>query len=163
MSVWPILLDQISNANSELKPLVREEEVISHLCCASVRGEGLMSVCKQRKRWGKVSLSPKSVQNKPNAFLWAYFEPNLVACLAAFVTTTPIVRAERWASCHYIQLFGVNGKVNTAQKEQRRRDQKDNMGTSGHKCSLKNVNTIQVPCNIGIWNIAQKLIWTKSL
>ena len=44
VSIRPILLDQTSNTNSELKPLVREE-VISHLCCCEWQEEGL-GVCK---------------------------------------------------------------------------------------------------------------------
>lgn len=46
----------------------------------------------------------KPVQNKPNAFLLAYFGPKLVDCLPAFGITTPIVRAETWATCHLVSF-----------------------------------------------------------
>lgn len=50
-----------------------------------------------------------SGQNKPNAFLWTFFGLKLVACLPAFGTTTPIVRAETWAmwfppACFFLSL-----------------------------------------------------------
>jgi hypothetical protein len=79
-------LDQTSNANSELKPLVREEDVISQRC--------------RRERFHIL----KSVQNKANAFLWAYFTPKLVVRFSAFGTTTPIVRAETCISSSYKDL-----------------------------------------------------------
>ena len=80
-----------------------------------------MCLCKLKEEAMRgVSLSLKSFQNKPNAFKWSNFGPNLVACLPAFGTTA-IVRTEACASHHYIQISGVNGKVRAAQKERRRR------------------------------------------
>lgn len=64
----------------------------------------------------------KSVQNQPNAFLWPYFGPKLVVFLPALVTTTTIVRVEMYILSLYTDLWC---KWEGAQKEQRRRDQKD--------------------------------------
>jgi hypothetical protein len=72
-----------------LKSLVREEEVISHLVVVSGRGRGFGGVCKETKR--DVSLSPKYVQNNPNAFHVLILNIILSLAILPFGKTTPIV------------------------------------------------------------------------
>jgi hypothetical protein len=59
------------------------------------RGRGLVFV-NQKKRQSERFHFIKYVQNKANAFLWAYLGPKLDACLPAFGTTAPIVRGEMY-------------------------------------------------------------------
>ena len=85
------MLDQTSN--SELKPLFREKDLTSQLCCHERAGGGAW--CVNHRGRGKAL---KPVQNKANVLLWDNFGPKPVACFPAFGTTTPIVWAEtKWS------------------------------------------------------------------